>query len=40
VEPITVPTERTKNSNLQVMGKQFPLVPYEAMTIHKSQGQT
>ncbi|VDN37029.1 unnamed protein product [Gongylonema pulchrum] len=40
LEPIIVPIKRSKGSNLQVLRKQFPLVPAEAMTIHKSQGQT
>jgi hypothetical protein len=40
VEPISTTIKRRKNSNLQVLRKQFPLVPAEALTIHKSQGQT
>ncbi|VDN22993.1 unnamed protein product [Gongylonema pulchrum] len=40
LEPTVVSIKRNKSSNLQVLRKQFPLVPAEAMTIHKSQGQT
>ena len=30
----------SSNQNLQIVRKQFPVVPAEAITIHKSQGQT
>ncbi|VDN17346.1 unnamed protein product [Gongylonema pulchrum] len=40
LEPTTVTIKRNKSSNLQVLRKQFPMVPAEAIAIHKSQGQT
>ncbi|VDN26502.1 unnamed protein product [Gongylonema pulchrum] len=36
VEPTVVSIKRNRTSNLQVLRKQFPLLPAEAMTIHKS----
>ncbi|CAG5050324.1 unnamed protein product [Parnassius apollo] len=40
IEPVTYTVKRYKSSNLQVRRSQFPLVPAEAVTIHKSQGST
>ncbi|VDN24275.1 unnamed protein product [Gongylonema pulchrum] len=40
LEPATVTIKCNKLCNLQVLRKQFPIVPAEAITIHKSQGQT
>jgi hypothetical protein len=36
VEPLLIIIKWKKDSNLQVMKKQFPLVPAKAVTIHKS----
>lgn len=38
--PVSCKFQRRKNSVLQVMRTQFPMVIAEAMTIHKSQGGT
>lgn len=40
IDPVTYTVKRYKSSNLQVRRSQFPLVPAEAVTIHKSQGST
>ncbi|CAG4957666.1 unnamed protein product [Parnassius apollo] len=40
IEPVTYTVKRYKSSNLQVRRSQFPVVPAEAVTIHKSQGST
>lgn len=40
LEPVTYTIKRYKSSHLQVRRSQYPLVPAEAITIHKSQGTT
>jgi len=40
IESITCVVKRWKSSNMQIHRTQFPLVPAEAITVHKSQGGT
>lgn len=40
IQPITHTIKRGRQSNITVSRTQFPLIPCEAMTVHKSQGDT
>lgn len=40
LQPVTYTIKRYKSSHLQVRRSQYPLVPAEAITIHKRQGTT